>query len=97
MLWRSPGFFGLREVGVRDMLSLLGLFVATYIVIGIVTRFLPLQTSALDLQLVDAVPFFLRLGLVLTAGICEELIYRGVVLEEFADWTGSLWLGAFLS
>ena len=97
LLRRSPGFFGLRGVGVRDMLSLLGLFVATYIVMGIVTRFLPLQTSALDLQRVASVPFFLRLGLVLTAGICEEFIYRGFVLAELADWTGSLWLGAFLS
>lgn len=97
MLRRSSGFFGLRRIRVRDVLTLLGLFVASYVVMGIVMQFLPPQTSMLDLQSVAAVPFVLRLGLVLTAGICEEFIYRGFALEELTDWTGSIWLGALLS
>jgi membrane protease YdiL (CAAX protease family) len=64
---------------------------------GIVLQFVPAQTSMLDLQRVAAVPFSLRLGLVLTTGFCEEFMYRGFALEELADWTGSVRLGVFLS
>lgn len=97
MVRRSSGFFGLRRIRVRDVLTLLGLFVSSYIAPGIVMQFLPPQASLLGMQSVAAVPFVLRPGLVLTAGIGEEIIYRGFALEELADWPGSAWLGALLS
>lgn len=97
LLKRTPSFFGLRVLRLRDLLLMLGLFVATYLVIGVVSQFIPPQTSMLDLRRIAAVPFSLRLALVLTAGICEEFMYRGFTLEELADWTGSVRIGAFLS
>jgi CAAX protease family protein len=97
LLKRAPGFFGLRVFRLRDLLAMFALFVATYLVMGVVTQFVSPQTSMLDLQRIAAVPFSMRLGLVFTAGICEEFMYRGFALEELADWTGSVRFGAFLS
>ena len=95
-LKREAGFFGLRAASGRDILAMLGIFVATYVATGIVTRFLPVQTSMLDIEGLAAVPLSVKVGLVLTAGICEEFMFRGFAIEELADWTGSVWLGAFI-
>ena len=43
------------------------------------------------------VPLSLRAGLVLTAGICEEFIYRGFAIEELGALAGSRWLAALIS
>jgi membrane protease YdiL (CAAX protease family) len=43
------------------------------------------------------VPIAVRVCLVLTAGICEEFVFRGFLIEELGMLTGSRWLGAFLS
>jgi len=96
-LKRDAGFFGLRVPSGRDILAMFGVFVATYIVVGIVMRFLPVRTSMLDIQGLAAVPVSVKLALVLTAGICEEFMFRGFAIEELADWTGSVWLGAFIA
>ena len=43
---------------------------------------------------IKRLPFLLRLGLVLTAGICEEFLFRGYAIERFTALTGKLWIGA---
>lgn len=43
---------------------------------------------------VFALPFGLRLGLVLTAGICEEFLFRGYAIERLTSLTGNVWAGA---
>src|SRR6185312_13574777 len=43
------------------------------------------------------VPLSLRADLVLTAGICEEFIYRGFAIEELGALAGSRWLAALVS
>lgn len=97
VLKRDAVFFGLRLATGRDIFAMVGMLVATYIVTGIVTRFFPVQTSMLDIQHLAAVPFVVKLALVLTAGICEEFMFRGFAIEELADWTGSIWLGALIT
>src|SRR6185437_16182067 len=61
---------------------------------GIASRFV--RAPSFDLQL-SGVPLSLRADLVLTAGICEEFIYRGFAIEELGALAGSRWLAALVS
>ena len=97
LLRRKGGFFGFRTSTVRDVLWMLAVLVATYLVSGLAAQLLRVQTSRLGVQELAAVPFWLKLGLVLTAGICEEFMFRGFAIEELTDWSGSLWLGALIA
>ncbi|MBV9233563.1 MAG: CPBP family intramembrane metalloprotease [Candidatus Eremiobacteraeota bacterium] len=42
-------------------------------------------------------PFALRLALVLTAGICEETLFRGYAIERLKLLTGNIWIGAVIA
>ena len=89
---QSPLTFGLRMFGWRDLLWMLAALVATGILGGIATMFVRFPASAtVDLHLSD-VPFVLRLGLVVTAGVCEEFMYRGFGVEALAGFTRSRWI-----
>ncbi|HXE12414.1 MAG TPA: CPBP family glutamic-type intramembrane protease [Bryobacteraceae bacterium] len=91
---RIPGFFGLRMFGWRDLLAMACVLVAAFLFSGIASRFV--RAPSFDLQL-SGVPLSLRAGLVLTAGICEEFIYRGFAIEELGALAGSRWLAALVS
>ena len=94
---QSPLMFGLRMFGWRDLLWMLAALVATGILGGIATMFVRFPASAtVDLHLSD-VPFVLRLGLVVTAGVCEEFMYRGFGIEELAGFTRSRWIAGLVS
>jgi uncharacterized protein len=94
---RSRLLFGLRMFGWRDLLWMLAALAATGILGGIATMFVRIPASAtVDLHL-SAVPFALRLGLVVTAGICEEFMYRGFGIEELAVFTGNRWIAGLVS
>jgi membrane protease YdiL (CAAX protease family) len=96
---RSVRDFGLRMLGWRDLLIMIGVLVASYLVTGIIMRFVPMPAWATPdaMRRLISVPFSVKLGLVLTAGICEEFIYRGFAIEELGGLTGSLWLGGLIS
>ena len=96
---RQAGFFGLRAPGWRDVLAMLGVFLGTAVVVILVTQLPVVQTTMRKIHTPNlvAVPFDLRLGLVLTAAICEEFIFRGFVIEQVGEWSGSLRFGAVLS
>jgi membrane protease YdiL (CAAX protease family) len=97
ILKRNIRYFGLRVPSFRDVRVMLAVLGATYVVIAVVGHLVRLQTSMLDVEGLLAVPFAVKLGLVLTAGICEEFMFRGFAIEELAGWTGSVWLGGLLS
>jgi len=40
---------------------------------------------------------FIMLAGVITAGITEEILYRGYALERLLDWTGSKWISSIIS
>ena len=90
--------FGLRMFGWRDLLWMLAALVATGIIGGIATQFvrIPASTTA-DLHLLSDVTFSLRLGLVVTAGVCEEFMYRGFGIEELAGFTRNRWIAGLVS
>ncbi len=98
---RHPGFFGLRMPGWRDILTMLAFLVLSAIlVVGLFM--IPeirhqLAAFSSHQQHLTAAPFDVRLGLVLTAGICEEAIFRGYLIEQIRDWTGFTSVGALVS
>jgi membrane protease YdiL (CAAX protease family) len=94
---KRPSEFGLRLLGWRDALtSLAGVFVA-FALSGAASRFVIMPSSLSDVQKLAAVPAGLRIGLVLTAAICEEFIYRGFGIEELVLLARRRWLAGLLS
>lgn len=91
---RRLAYFGFRRFGWRDLLAMVAALIAAFLLSGIASRFV--RAPAFDL-LLSGVPLSLRIGLVLTAGICEEFIYRGFAIEELGALAGSRWLAALVS
>lgn len=48
-------------------------------------------TNAAQLHQVESAPFGLRLALVISAGICEEILFRGYALERLQLFTRNIW------
>jgi len=42
-------------------------------------------------------PIWFRIGVAITAGITEEVLFRTYPIERLTEWTGSVWLAAFIS
>lgn len=94
-----PRFFGLRRPGWRDLLALLAFFVVTAVITTLVTQLPTVNGELRQIKMAGlaAVPLGVRVALVLTAAACEEFIFRGFVIEEVAEWSGSMPLAAGLS
>jgi membrane protease YdiL (CAAX protease family) len=52
------------------------------------------EESEQGLTRVLAAPLWFRIAVVLTAGITEEIMFRGYPIERLFDMTGNLWLAA---
>ena len=94
---RRPSDFGLRWPGWRDILASLAALVIAFILSGIASRFVHIPSSLNQAQKMAVVPLALRFAVVLTAGICEEFIYRGFAIEELASFTRGRWLAALIA
>ncbi len=88
-------FFRISMFRGRDLLVMLGWLIATLLLAGAIGRFV--TPPAFDLQRIAAVPIGVRAILVITAGICEEFMFRGFVIQEIGFLTGNRKLGAVLS
>jgi len=55
------------------------------------------ETAAIELAPRNAVEFALWVALSITAGIVEEFIFRGYLLQQFASVRRKLWIGVFAS
>ncbi len=96
---RAAGFFGLRVPSRRDLRSMLLVLVAAAILTALVNSLPLVQSSLRSIPKFDfaGIPFAVRVGLVLTAGVCEEFIFRGFIIEQIGEWTGSRAAGAGIS
>jgi len=94
---KTPAYFRLRMFGGRDLLLMLLAFGATFLLVGVAGRFVTMPTSSLDVRQLGAVPFPIRLGLVFTAAVCEEFMYRGFGIEEINGLIGSWWIAGGIS
>jgi len=98
--WERLPFFasvGLRRPSWRDVLAVAIALAAIIAVIAAVAFVLHggATFSVADPAKVKNLPLGLRIGLVFTAGICEEILFRGYAIERFTALTGKLWLGGF--
>ncbi len=87
---------GLRKPQWFDAIAALLALVATFATASIVLAAFRLNGAALSPEKaaeVQALPLLLRLTMVLTAGFCEEVIYRGYALERMASLTRTIWIG----
>jgi CAAX protease family protein len=102
LLWerlplRSIGF---RTPGWRDFGALVVALVGILVAGG---AFAALAHSSGDriagatLAQIAALPLALRIALFLTAGFCEELMFRAYAVERLAAFTGRLWVGGVAS
>ncbi len=97
VLRHGASHFGLEMFGWRDVLAMVGALVGNAIATGIASRLFSSAPGMPDLRSLAAVPISLRIILVLTAGICEEFMYRGFGIEEIAHFTGNRWIAGGLS
>jgi uncharacterized protein len=91
---RPPLEFGIRGVRWRDVLVAIGGVIVGIVLSGVANRTVTMSLSADELQEIAAVSVSLRVALVVTAGICEEFIYRSFAIEELTFLTGKRWLSA---
>jgi len=90
-----PRSFRIGGLGGLDLLSAFGALVAALALSGIVSRLV--AAPKLDLHRIASLPLGVRVGLVITAAICEEFIFRGFAIEELGMLTGSRWFAALVS
>lgn len=90
---RSIGF---RSASPRDFIwmgvAFAGMFVALG-VYGALTHASGSTVGGITPAQIATVPLVLRIALFLTAGFCEELMFRAYAIERLALFTGNLWLG----
>lgn len=55
------------------------------------------ETNAAQLRQVESAPFGLRAALVLSAGICEEILFRGYALERLQLFTKNIWVAGLVA
>jgi CAAX protease family protein len=91
---RPPFEFGIRAVRWRDVLAAIGGVIVGIALSGVANRTVTMPASVDQLQEIAAVSVSLRVALVVTAGICEEFIYRSFAIEELTFLTGKRWLSA---
>ena len=94
---RSPTEFGIRGVQWRDVLAAIGGVIVGIALSGVANRTVAMPPSVDDLQEIAAMSVGLRVALVVTAGICEEFIYRSFAIEELTFLTGKRWLSAVVA
>jgi membrane protease YdiL (CAAX protease family) len=94
---RPPWEFGVRAVRWQDVLAAIGGVIVGIALSGVTNPTVTTSPSVDELQEIAAVSVSLRVALVVTAGICEEFIYRSFAIEELTFLTGKRWLSAALA
>jgi membrane protease YdiL (CAAX protease family) len=93
--FQSVGFKSLQRPDWILIASLLAIFAAMGIVLHAVHPALT-GTNAAQLRQVVSAPFGVRAALVLTAGICEEILFRGYALERLQLFTKNIWVAGLI-
>jgi len=99
LLWerQSLGSIGLGKMSGRDLLWGVGGFVVgalSFILTSPIVSAINLGTTTGGIMQLAQVPIGLRIALLLTAGITEEILFRGYPIERLNSLTGRLGLSA---
>src|SRR6516162_9536810 len=93
----------LSSVGFRPLQRPDWIFIAVLVIItaamaGVLASIHPALsgTNAAQLRQVASSPFGLRVALVITAGICEEILFRGYALERLQLFTKNIWMAGLV-
>jgi membrane protease YdiL (CAAX protease family) len=92
---RKPSDVGLTRFGRRESIGILFTLVASCLFVN--GRFISMPTSSPGVSGMIFVPFSVKLGLVVTAAVCEEFIFRGFAIEELGSLTGSMWFAGLIT
>lgn len=90
---RSLASLGFRLPGRPDFIAMLLIALANFFVSG-VAAFLTTHGSSplVNPKALVAVPLILRVAMTLTAGFCEETLYRGFATERLLELFGNRWV-----
>jgi membrane protease YdiL (CAAX protease family) len=94
---------GFRDLGVRlprltDWLVMVGLLLASIIAVAVVAKLLPDAAKEESVgQALRSLPLSVRILLVITAGTCEEFLFRGYGIEVISRFTKNRWLAGVLT
>jgi len=100
IFWERLPFFasvGFRRPGWRDALAvviMLCLMAIAIVAAAFVFHARGAVFSTADPRKILQLPLVLRVSIVLTAGICEEILFRGYAIERVTALTGKVWIGA---
>ncbi len=102
LLWeRQPlSSIGIRPPNRTDLWWAVGGFLIGGVIISLTIPFvnmLGLKSTEEGVRKIAEAPVLLRILAVLSAGITEEIRYRGYLIERLNNFTGSLNLSAFIS
>ena len=90
--WESPTVkLTLIGVGLGVLLSL------TVPALSVLSGMMIPSDEAGSIESAVQISGFIMLAGVITAGITEEILYRGYALERLLDWTGSKWISSIIS
>ncbi|MER3513044.1 MAG: CPBP family intramembrane metalloprotease [Chloroflexota bacterium] len=97
---QSLGSIGIKKMSGRDLLwGVIGFFVGavSFILTAPIVNALGLGTTSAGIAQLAQVPVALRMAIVVTAGITEEILFRGYPIERLSSLTGRLGLGALIA
>jgi membrane protease YdiL (CAAX protease family) len=97
---RTMGSIGIRPLRLLDLrwaLRGVGITGLMFWLTGALLAKLGLTSVDAELANLARLPIWLRLIVALSAGVCEELIYRGFLIERLTALTGNLRLASFVS
>lgn len=93
----------LSSIGFKAMQRPDWIFVAVLVIMtaaaaGILAEIRPTLSGSNGVQLrqVASTPFGLRAALVITAGICEEILFRGYAIERLQIFTKNIWIAGLV-
>ena len=90
---RSIGF---RKPSWKDLGAMGIISIAIFAIVGIVSSAASSTNDATPAQ-IAALPLALRIATFLTAGFCEELMFRAYAIERLTLFTGKLWISGALT
>jgi membrane protease YdiL (CAAX protease family) len=93
-----PSELGLLPLRMLDWLIMLVTLTLAMVAAGMINRFVPSSGSEkLSTSWLFQLPLSIRLLLALTAGVCEEFLFRGFGISVLARFTKNRWLAGLLS
>jgi uncharacterized protein len=94
----QPSELGLRPLRPLDWLITLGTLIVAMVSAGIINRFLSSPGSEkLSTSWLFQLPLPIRVLLAVTAGVCEEFLFRGFGISVLTRFTKNRWLAGLLS